>query len=514
MRKVSSPYETGLLGLEEALSGPRLPRLLAVYFGLHLLIRLSVSSTLALDEAEQVLLGQWYQWGYSGQPPLYAWVQHLVFDLLGTNLLALALLKNGLLFLSYLFFWLTARRFWPDRLELASLVVLSWLLIPQIVWEAQRDLSHSVMVLALSSASLYTVARALTPETGETQQRTVWYLAYGTLMGLGMLSKYNFLVFAGALNLALLSMPQGRTLLLNPRIFLAVASAAVVFAPHLNWAIAHAEVAVRSLSKTEVSGDNNRLVGLGILLLAGVSFLTPLWMAYLALFRRAFQRLFRQSSWRGGPAVEGLLRRYLVILALGLATGVSVLGVGHVKERWMIPFLFLVPLIFFARAGKGDPDLKGGLWFRRLAASAAVLTLVASGLRAVLGPTLGATTRVNYPFDAVAERLSDVGSGSAYLLTHNTWFAGNLLKRFPQTRAYVPGYVFPDPAQGRPVLVVWDAVRSEPLPEEVREDLVSRFGLDPNGFEPDYFSLPYKFGAGREARVGYLRLGGSPGPSP
>jgi hypothetical protein len=178
----------------------------------------------------------------------------------------------------------------------------------------------------------------------------------------------------------------------------------------------------------------------------------------------------------------------------------------------MIPFLFMVPLWFFAGAGKRELDLTRSRWFRRLAASAAVLTLVASALRALLGPTLGVTTRVNYPFDAVAQRLSDSGTGRVNLLTHNTWFAGNLLKRIPEGRAYVPGYVLPEPDGDWPVLVVWDAVRSEPLPEDVREDLTSRFGLDPAGVEAEYFTLPYKFGAGREARVGYLRLGAPSGP--
>jgi hypothetical protein len=180
----------------------------------------------------------------------------------------------------------------------------------------------------------------------------------------------------------------------------------------------------------------------------------------------------------------------------------------------MIPLLFLVPLAFFARSGKAELDLKRSRWFRRVAASGAVLVLVASALRALLGPTLGVTTRVNYPFDAVAERLSELGGEGTHLLTHNTWFAGNLLKRFPGSTAYVPGYVLPEPDRDQPVLVVWDAVRSGPLPEEMREDLISRFGLDPGGVEAEYFSLPYKFGAGREARVGYFRLGNSSGPSP
>jgi hypothetical protein len=138
---------------------------------------------------------------------------------------------------------------------------------------------------------------------------------------------------------------------------------------------------------------------------------------------------------------------------------------------------------------------------------AAGATLLAAGLRAVLGPTLGATTRVNYPFNGLAEALSEAGVEDANLVAHNTWFAGNLLMRFPSTRAYVPGYVLPAPDHGVPVFAVWDAVRSEGLPDEVREDLKFRFGLDPEGSETTYLKFPYRFGAGMEARIGYLRLG-------
>jgi hypothetical protein len=495
----------------------RLPVFLAIYFGAHVLIRVSISGTLALDEAEQVLLSQWFQWGYSGQPPLYAWTQHLVFEFLGTNLFALALLKNGLLFLAYYFFWLTARRLWPDRPGLVTLAVLSWLLIPQIVWEAQRDLSHSVLVLTLASASLYSVARALMPGMSEGDQPgsgpgMLWYVAYGALMGLGMLSKYNFVVFAGALNLALLSLPEGRALLLNPRILVALTCAVAIAFPHFTWAFVHWDVAVRSLSKVEASAQNNRLVGLGVLALSGVSFLTPLWLAWLGLF----PGLFRRSDARRETVLCRLVQRYLIVLVLGLVLGVLALGIGHVKERWMIPFLFLVPLFFFSGAGGAPLNRRKARWFRRLALAAAALTLLISGFRALLGPTLGATTRVNYPFDDVAAELERGGFRGGYLLAHNAWFAGNLLRRFPGARAYVPGFVLPDPdvGSGQTVLAVWDAVRSEGLPEEMREDLAGRFGLDPAGAEPMYSVFPYNFGAGRETRIGYLWLGPSGSPRP
>jgi len=494
----ASPPDPGMLDAR------RLPLLLGIYFGLHLLVRLAISTTLALDEAEQVLLSQAFQWGYSGQPPLYAWIQHILFLVLGRNLFALALLKNGLLLLAYLFFWLTARRLWPERGQLVALAVLSWLLIPQIVWEAQRDLSHSVMVLTLASASLYAVARALTRQTPSSPPGVLWYAAFGALMALGLLSKYNFVVFAGALSLALLSVPKGRALLGNPRILISLLVMATLAGPHLVWVADHWDVAVRSLGKVEASPGNNLLLGLGVLLLAGVSFLTPLWLAWMGFFPGLFRRILagRQGS------LSLLVQRYLLVLVVGMAVGVLALGVGHVKERWMIPFLFVAPLHFFS--GAPERPLPGGRvrWFRRLAAAAAVAALVVSGFRSLLGPTLGATTRLNYPFDAVARTLEEAGLDREAILAHNAWFGGNLLKRFPGSRAYVPGFVLPDPEVGPGVFVVWDAVRSEDLPEEMRRELADRFGLDVGEEEPRYESFPYRFGAGREARVAFLRLGG------
>ncbi|NNM06608.1 MAG: glycosyltransferase, partial [Gemmatimonadetes bacterium] len=444
---------------------------------------------------------------YSGQPPLYAWIQHLAFGLFGRNLFSLALVKNGLLFLAYLFFWLTARRHWPDRPTLVSLTVLSWLLIPQVVWEAQRDLSHSVMVLTVSAATLYLVVRGLRSWGCESNPGpgVAWYAVLGLLVGLGMLSKYNFVVFAGALSLALLSLPEGRALVLNPRILVGLGCALVVSAPHFAWAVDHWEVAVRSLSKVDAVAGNNRIVGLGVLFLAVVSFLTPLWLMWAGFF----PGLFRRAKARGDTLTGRLAQRYLVALIAGLTVGILALGVGHVKERWMIPLLFVAPLYFFSGAGENGLRASRVRWFRRVAAAAAVVTLVAAGLRSLLGPSLGVMTRVNYPFDPVARELSAVAPEHPYVLTHNTWFAGNLVKRLPGARGYVPGYVLPKPGEEGPVLVVWDAVRSEPLPRELREDLEGRFGLDPGPVPPTYLTFPYKFGAGREARVGYLVVDGS-----
>ena len=87
------------LGLPD--STPRFLGVIAAYFGLQVVLRLTLGSSLELDEAEQMVLGQRLQAGYTGQPPLYTWLQIGFFAIFGQGVLALALLKNLLLFLTY-----------------------------------------------------------------------------------------------------------------------------------------------------------------------------------------------------------------------------------------------------------------------------------------------------------------------------------------------------------------------------------------------------------------------------
>src|SRR5436190_5033019 len=83
--------------------------LLGVFFAAHVLVRLSVSSVANLDESEQLVFTQAWQWGYGPQPPLYTWLQILLFKLFGPSILGLTLLKNTLLFTIYTFTYACGR---------------------------------------------------------------------------------------------------------------------------------------------------------------------------------------------------------------------------------------------------------------------------------------------------------------------------------------------------------------------------------------------------------------------
>src|SRR5438105_336886 len=82
---------------------------LLVYFGLHLIVRTVISETIALDEADQIVVAQRLSWGYGPQAPLYTWLLTLFLRVFGSSIFSLALLRETLLFSSCLLAYFNAR---------------------------------------------------------------------------------------------------------------------------------------------------------------------------------------------------------------------------------------------------------------------------------------------------------------------------------------------------------------------------------------------------------------------
>jgi len=75
----------------------------------HVVSRVAISPGMKWDESEQILWAQQFALGYGPQPPLYTWMQWAVCQLLGPSVLALALVKQVLIALSYVLAWHAAR---------------------------------------------------------------------------------------------------------------------------------------------------------------------------------------------------------------------------------------------------------------------------------------------------------------------------------------------------------------------------------------------------------------------
>jgi lipopolysaccharide core galacturonosyltransferase RgtB len=208
---------------------------LGAYFALHVLLRVSISASLDYDEAEQAVLSQWLLPGYTEQPPLYTWLQILFFQFFGESILAVSLLKNSLLFATYLFVLLTAREILPDR-RAAVLATAALLLIPQIAWESQRDMTHTTLAVAAAAATMWQSLRLVR------RPDSIGYAILGLLVGIGLLAKANYLLFLAVLLLSLATTPEGRRLFRQPAAALTLLLALGVAGSYLLWMYQHGEI--------------------------------------------------------------------------------------------------------------------------------------------------------------------------------------------------------------------------------------------------------------------------------
>ena len=139
----------------------------------------------------------------------------------------LAVLKNLMLFLSYLLFGLTAHAIIRDRPRCHRDPRPDYLSAYQL--QAQRDLSHTVALLFAACMFFFFFVRALQRPT------VVNYAMAGVSIGIGILSKYNFVLLPLAAAIALLPDRQLRRRLFDWRTLLMVAVAAAIVTPHALW---------------------------------------------------------------------------------------------------------------------------------------------------------------------------------------------------------------------------------------------------------------------------------------
>jgi 4-amino-4-deoxy-L-arabinose transferase-like glycosyltransferase len=88
---------------------------IGLYCVVYLLLRLLVSPTMEMSEAEQFLDASAFSFGYSQQAPLYSWLVKAASVLFGMNFVTIIAVKYFFLFLFYFVFFLLAREFWGQE---------------------------------------------------------------------------------------------------------------------------------------------------------------------------------------------------------------------------------------------------------------------------------------------------------------------------------------------------------------------------------------------------------------
>ncbi len=481
--------------------------LLLVWATLHALLRLGLSSALTADDAREAVLAQSLQWGYQArQPPLYNWLVWGAFRLIGPGLLALSLVKYAVLVLAFWLVYLTARRILMDR-RLATLGTFSFLLIVPISWTIHEALSHSVAVLAASAGTAYALVRLEdTPSPGA-------YAGLGLTIGLGLLSKFTYVLFLAAIVLAALCVDRYRSRLLRPATLVAALVATLLVLPFALWFIGEGYDLGRVYAREVQLEDGGAWLaeaGAGLASLASIAayYLAPVGIALAACFPAVYRR---RPPGLPGPAGGRLLGWFLAWTLALLAGAALAGGLSFLKARWLMPAFFLAPLYGLWRLERhGVPGT-------RLAAFAIVLAvaevLAVGGLTVrVAGASLFPRPyRMNEPYDAIAAGLASAGFTRGTIVAGFGTLAGNLAVRFPDSRVLHTEYPdFQPPTDGRgQCLLVWDrhlrGTRGIPeVPEDVRQ-LAATLDVTLIASEPvGVVEAPLRFDPRRVRRVHYI----------
>ncbi|MCR6628175.1 MAG: glycosyltransferase family 39 protein [Pseudoxanthomonas sp.] len=322
-------------------------------------VKIAIAARLPLfvDEAFYWQEGRHLAAAYSDLPGLTAWLTRLGTDIGGHQVLAV---RAPFLLMAALLPWLVARSaaHWFGAAvgwQAALLVVL-------------MPLSGTLGLLALPDVPM-ALATVLCADAGarllrEVDAMSATELAIGLM--LGALSHYRFIGVIGVGLLALLWLPEGRKVLRDPRVWVALAAGVLAWAPLLAWNLEYADAGLRfqllDRHPWSFHGDGFRFV------VVQAAMATPLlfWAMLVVCLRGMRSDDSADAAWR-----------YFALLGAVSTLGFFVLGFFADNERvsfhWPLPgylaLLVVVPLLL----REWSPARRRATW--GLAALGAVLML-------------------------------------------------------------------------------------------------------------------------------------------
>jgi lipopolysaccharide core galacturonosyltransferase RgtB len=452
-------------------------------------LRLALTDNLQPDEAELSLFAQSLRGGYSEQPPLYTWMLWAVFQITGTGLAGLTIVRAFLLIALSCLTYLVAHLVTPDRRLLVPLAFSS-LMMPAYSWHAFTFLTHSVLLGVAVMATVYATIRVIF------KGGAFDYALLGAAVGVGALAKYNFPLVVFAAVAAGATIPAVRPRLLNPRLLLTAAVAGLIVLPHLMWLADWWEdvfLLVRNkANRAELppywDGVWEGLCA-GAYSLAGcVALVVPL----LVWLCRGAHRIEPADV-----AVVWLGRFFVLHMVLVFGFGAT-----RFQDRWLLPLLLPLPVWYLARFA---PNALGSGRIRLLNWTTAVLAIAILGgqvAQIVHADRLPGRFDVNLDYSRLAQELEAGGHGQATYISWDREILGNLLLFMPDAKLWYPTGVESIDALSGPVVVLWEERLGDQPPWGLTPPLAEKYGQAPINFNRlRTFTLHSRNPAGRSATI-------------
>jgi 4-amino-4-deoxy-L-arabinose transferase-like glycosyltransferase len=407
-----------------------------VYVAANALVRYSLSHTLSNDDVSESLLVQTFRLGYSPRnPPLWEWLLWTLQQAVGPGYESHWLMRYGCIALFGIAIFRVSRLASND-IRWSAVVTLSSPLLYQIGWPFLDWGTHSLLLLVILLFSLEVVIRyALSPSASLA-------ILLGALVGLGVLAKFGYAVFAVAALVALLAQRETRAAVLRREFLLVPLVAGLVLSPFGYWLLAtQADLAATAQATFRLDHTphvQRSLFGLMKLVENSIEFLMP-WAAIAGLSIWMARRAGLKATTRAGPG-EDILRRLLAVSVAMTIVGVIAIGPTNFSSGYVVPVLVAAIPYSACLLSRHVPDAAAAERFAALSISVLVVIVL---LRLLLLSNSGfpefSYRREMWPIAGLAEEMRAAGIDRGTLVTIGTRDGGNIRLELPEMRVVTVG---------------------------------------------------------------------------
>jgi hypothetical protein len=441
-------------GLDPVIAG------IIAFFLVHMLIRLFGTSNFTIDDTEAAVHDQVFQLYYSlRNPPLFNWLFYGFIQLFGLSVFTIQLLKTVLLTGAALLFYDALRPAFRHRAALIA-AIAAYGATAFYGWDLFQQFSHTVTLIFAMALTLWALLRI--GRSG----RTADYAWLGLGLGLGVLSKYLFVLYFLALLVAALLRPAYRPKILSGRMALTLVVGLAVMAPLAIGLWADRAALLGTLGGRVAGGRGGPdLESLGLLVLLTAEFWLPfaafLWVS---LYRWPASAETNAASPAAGDAnLYPLLRDATALMVVAMLASVLFLGTKIEGGRYLVVMFSLLPAAVFAAIDRWvvfprtaiERFVEGTLGFVLL-----VMVFRFAAFLFVSPPFCIPRCVVFIDYGSVAAKIGTPDGKQNVILTNHVHIGSNLLRLVPNAKVVMDAYTAGSdlgiaPPEARTCTFVW-----------------------------------------------------------
>jgi 4-amino-4-deoxy-L-arabinose transferase-like glycosyltransferase len=185
-----------------------------------------IDPNLFFDEAYYWVWSQNFDWGYYSKPPMIAWMISLATSMFGDSSIVLKSISILIHPLTATVIYLITKTLFDEKTALYAGILF---FTSPAVSLSSLIISTDVVLLFFWSLTLYMFILAVNHD------KLIYWILGGILGGLGLLSKYNMILFIPSVFLYLIFSQKHRATLTNKNFYVTLILAMVVFLPNLIW---------------------------------------------------------------------------------------------------------------------------------------------------------------------------------------------------------------------------------------------------------------------------------------